>query len=123
MWPFVRDVIRSRFSEERKPDDQMILRSISTVLANSGDDEGGVARRKIITAVRRAAGEQEMKRLAALDNEDELAPVNLFMIFIDITVLVSPRYRSPSRALTNTVDNGKPALACHYIPIYLPVFW
>ncbi|XP_032778062.2 uncharacterized protein LOC116916859 isoform X2 [Daphnia magna] len=77
MWPFVRDVIRSRFSEERKPDDQMILRSISTVLANSGDDEGGVARRKIITAVRRAAGEQEMKRLAALGNEDELAPVNL----------------------------------------------
>ncbi|KZS20661.1 Uncharacterized protein APZ42_012602 [Daphnia magna] len=77
MWPFVRDVIRSRFSEERKPDNQMILRSILTVLANSGDDEGGVARRKIITAVRRAAGEQEMKRLAALGNEDELAPVNL----------------------------------------------
>ncbi|KZS10449.1 Uncharacterized protein APZ42_025096 [Daphnia magna] len=34
MWPFVRDVIRRRYSEERKPDDQMILRSISTVLAN-----------------------------------------------------------------------------------------
>ncbi|KAI9559518.1 hypothetical protein GHT06_013515 [Daphnia sinensis] len=100
MWPFVRgnmlyllffsvtfsiilcfirfsDVIRSRFAEEWKPDDQLILTSISTVLANSGDDEGGVAKRKTITAVRRASGEQEMKRLAALGNEDELAPVNL----------------------------------------------